>query len=668
MPDGGTGAYRGVLAAALDAWLSHALTHYAGFLPIEGMLLDVRNAAPTQLRASPSAHALSEPLHYAPSIQAGLRLTGSLDVHIDVRIQGRGFRASAPHFSPLSLLCDEARDELERSGRVDLGSPRLYSRYDPELDGSICTLVRLLPELRIVRVIALSTSPPTAAELEECAAIIDGDLDARRAARFAGGHDLTTASGHTRWWGETRGLWCGEPPTLFCTVACVDDGCWSVVPASCLWPLSSVRPTRCSSALPVQKAVDSLVRLLGTHPPLDGLRISMQPSPLEDGPMVAEPPDRGLSFVSAASLLRQAAGGPDATSPTRPKTQKIQQRQRQQQRQQQQQQRQRFSTSPDWLDPSLQPRLASRPSPSIRPPLPPSPPTSPEPDRPAYRISPADVPLARHKLTGVPSIPAWARKHLGSTPSPAASAARALPPSANRSLGAGRGAAKPAGRGPGVATAPSAARVAQRAAPSPSVGALPGEEELRKLSVAQLKEWARQLDLRVGGNKGELVARLVEHAPRSSPPEAVADQASPVAPRRPALPPHQHQQAPPQTPTHRQPQQQQQQRARPLPSQSESQHQPTPQPPPAPQPPPRPRPAPPKLPQQTLHATPRHAPRAPPPQQQQPNQRQLGTPCPAPSARKRVHFSPAPPEERQYLAQPMPRAPPVSVTKKRKVS
>ena len=590
-----------LLRSALDAWLRHALTHHAKLLPIQGLLVTT---------GDPAADSSSDAPRTAAALDLGLSLTprdaaprASLSFELSVRIEGRSFRRSALGFSARSLLCPAALRELEVNGLVELGSQRHAFTYDPERPGSLCTLARLAPDMRLVRVVALSASPPPPSTPEDS----------------------------QRWWGETHGLWLGQPPSLFCTVAAVgrggdEDGDeehgtgWRTVPDDALWPAGSVRTVRRVSALPVAPAIETLAGLLAARRPLPELRLSLASSTLAPGPLVAEP---RRTFASAASLLR----GPSAAAGAVPGD--------------------ATAAGVALLAAHLEQRPAIKPPPAQLPPSPPAP----------ARL----VQSARPDRTGVPTVPAWAQRHA------AASSRVPRAPYAPFAHGGGAAASKRplSALGHGAALgkrsrpagdAPSSSRAAissSSAAPAPlaaSAAATPSASEstLRQLTVPQLKDEARRLGLKLGGTKSELVARILGHgqmvaapttAPKPSPSGRAAlrdPQIKPATVARPALPP------PPR---------------------------PAPHPPPRPQSSPLPPPAPttmtpsPTPPTQPALLTPLQCAVATPALVS--GAGSAASPVSRPSKRKRVHFSAATPEVRTYLVEE-PLAPPPKKKKKKK--
>ena len=155
------------IRSALLLWLRHVLEHAPhpsgggarAFLPIEdGLMLDV-----AELSADPAVTRGPHEVCCALELEvaAGRRDDEHVaDFFLSVRVEGRSCRPGSRGFSPLHLLCDEARAEYQRSGRVDLRENRWWQTYlDSESTRHRSTIARLLPSMEEVRVLGFCSEP-----------------------------------------------------------------------------------------------------------------------------------------------------------------------------------------------------------------------------------------------------------------------------------------------------------------------------------------------------------------------------------------------------------------------------------------------------------------------------------------------------------------------------
>ena len=258
------------IRSALLLWLRHVLEHAPhpsgggarAFLPIEdGLMLDV-----AELSADPAATRGPHEVCCALELEvaAGRRDDEHVaDFFLSVRVEGRSCRPGSRGFSPLHLLCDEARAEYQRSGRVDLREGRWWQTYlDSESTRHRSTIARLLPSMEEVRVLGFCSEP------RALSADASGAVEAEAE---GGGRAMQLL------WGEAHGLWLPAPLAPYCTVAPADGlGGWRVVPAGALWPLSGAQPIHRASRLPLHATLARLRALLASQRVLGGCTLRLE--------------------------------------------------------------------------------------------------------------------------------------------------------------------------------------------------------------------------------------------------------------------------------------------------------------------------------------------------------------------------------------------------------
>jgi hypothetical protein len=298
------------LRSALVLWLRHVLEHAPhpsgggarAFLPIEdGLMLDA-----AELSADPAA--TRGPHEVCCALELDVAADRRDDQHLadfflSVRVEGRSCRPGSRGFSPLHLLCDEARAEYLRSGLVDLRENCWWQTYlDPESTRHRSTIARLLPSMEEVRVLRFCSEPR---------ALSADALGTAEAEAEGGAHEVQHL------WGEVHGLWLPTPLAPYCTVAPVDGlGGWRIVPAGALWPLSGAQPAHRASRVPMHATLGRLRALLASQRVLGGCTLRVK---LPDvAAAVPRQPQLYGGFQKASELAaRPALPATAASSPPR---------------------------------------------------------------------------------------------------------------------------------------------------------------------------------------------------------------------------------------------------------------------------------------------------------------------------------------------------------------
>lgn len=551
-----------LLQSAITGWMSRCFVQHGGFLPLAdgGLLLDARalDAAPRNHDALgayenaaairvlsveiDSAEAPAQPVppvddfdlfgehsfDAAPSPAPAPLVGQTLTMRLHLHLEAHALRQGTVGFRPLSVLCAAARAELEKNGMVDLGSPRLWHKYDPEGLASITDdplgVARLLPDLRPVRLLSVHASPPTSGE--------HSATDAPR-----------TAAAFRQQWGERFGIWLSDSAAAGPYATCRANTYpyeWYTVPMACLWPTAAIKEVREPSAFAAaaQPCLARAVAALNAHAPLDGLRLAIDPAAA--AALLAPPrPTRHLSAAvraeepghrygglqtASGKLLRAVAPAAPQHAPCDDGASEV---------------------TPHFLSNLQSRRVVAPASPPRR--------TATDSAEDALEDSPPP-PFTFHPVSPTP-VPAWARKAgAGKRPlsTPPCAAPRggggragsglsllALPtparPTTSPLPSIGTPSKKARVSGAGASTLPPLAAPPLAALPptggSGSATAYETEAELNELRLPQLKERCKARDLRVGGTKGDLIARLLGQAAAPPAPVAFSPFAPPPAPK-----------------------------------------------------------------------------------------------------------------------------------------
>ena len=521
-----------VLQQAIARWFLRTVVS-SGWLPLANeQMLDTtplsrtpnRSLGPMEAAATMRLVALEPHSHPAASMEIDLFEEDDLRTRaatVTLAFEGLEVRAGTLGFDPLSVLCSDARAELQMTGQVELNGHRFWRAYDPESEDGPRAIVRLLPDLRLVRILAVYSSVPPPAAAGEVAAT---DAVPARA---------MSAEEYRRLWGARFGMWLSPEQASGPYARVVDEhGHWLVAPLAAMWPSAGTRAVRqhATAAASWPAALQRIVQALEAHAPLPSLRLRLDHT--------------GAGTSSYASANPFAVSRADADGHSTAEAGR--------------------SWATAQVHANLQPRRITASQPS-----------SPPPSSPPLPVQLATAPVH----TPITSVPSWAKpfrrstlgkRPLGSvvlatgarSPAPSSHKSRFVAPSASSLVTPSAIAVSAKAQlqlqpprstlqqpQPHRSTPPQPLSQLQPRRPTPTAPASSGASssatavsaaQLQHLKNAELKLRCKELGLPISGNKDALITRIVEStrtaAPlpaRRPPPLAFKPLTAPVASRPP---------------------------------------------------------------------------------------------------------------------------------------